>query len=529
MARRKTPLRAVPDVTVPDETVPDHHVAVVGAGFAGMGAAIMLQKAGIEDVVILERKGEVGGTWRDNTYPGVAVDIPSFTYSYVFEPNASWSRAFAPGHELKQYAEHCADRYRLRDKIRFHADVTSARFDEADHVWRLSLAGGDHVTARFLLSCHGSLITPKPPEIPGLEDFEGHVISTMDWDHDHDLTGERVAVIGTGASGLQVIPAIAPTVGSLTVYQRTPIWVLPKVNPRIPGPARAALGTVPFAHRALRFGTSAATEVIALSGIYNRQAPYAVKGLEQVCRAFLRAQVPDPELREKLTPSYGFACKRPSFSNSYYRAFLRDNVELVTDGIERITATGIRTRDGVERPIDTLVLATGFKVFDVPYDLYGTEGLTLNEHWVKDRKQTYEGTSVRGWPNLFLCPGPYGVAGPSLFTAWELCTRHAVQVVREADRQRATRVEISAAAQEHWLERMRAKVGDTIFVNPSCAGSNSYYVDAHGDAPFLRPTSTLHAWWHQRRVVHDDYEYAAAAPAAHPGADTRRRLIAGGH
>lgn len=509
-------------------TVADHEVAIIGAGFAGLGAAIMLQKAGIDDFVILERKDAVGGTWRDNTYPGVAVDIPSFTYSYVFEPNASWSRAFAPGHELKQYAERCTDKHGLRDKIQFQADVATAGFDEANHLWRLALTGGREVTARFLLSCHGSLITPKPPEIPGLDDFRGHVIYTMAWDHDHDLAGKRVAVIGTGASGLQVIPAIAPSVGSLTVYQRTPIWVLPKVNPPIPGPARAALRTVPLTHRALRIGTSAATEALALSAIYNRQAPFATKGLERLCRAFLRAQVPEPALREKLTPKYGFGCKRPSFSNTYYRAFLRDNVELVTESIERITPTGIRTSDGREREIDTLVLATGFKVFDVPFDLQGTDGLTLNEHWEKNRKQTYEGTAVHGWPNLFLCPGPYGVAGPSLFTSWELCTRHAVQVIREVRRRQATRVEVSAAAQERWLEHMRSKVDDTVFLDASCAGSNSYYVDTHGDAPFVRPTSTLHAWWHQRRVAHDDYEYAAGPPLTHLGAESRRRLVAGG-
>ena len=266
MPRRKTVLA----------TVPDHEVVIVGAGFAGLGAAIALKRAGIEDIAILERADEVGGTWRDNTYPGVAVDIPSFTYSYAFEPNARWSRAFAPGHELFEYAVSCADKHDLRRHLRLRTEVVSARFDEAHHLWRLTLASGREVTGRFLFSCHGSLVTPKPPEIPGLEDFKGHIVSTMAWDKEHDLAGERVAVIGTGASGLQVIPSIAPVVGSLTVFQRTPIWVMPKINPPVPSPVRSFLGAAPLAQRILRVGTSAATEALALSAIYHRQAPYGV-------------------------------------------------------------------------------------------------------------------------------------------------------------------------------------------------------------------------------------------------------------
>ncbi|WP_067589194.1 flavin-containing monooxygenase [Nocardia terpenica] len=306
-------------------------VIIIGAGFSGMAAAIKLKRAGIDDFVILERAHEVGGTWRDNTYPGVAVDIPSFTYSYHFEPNAGWSHAFAPGAELFDYAKHCAEKYGLRPHVRFDSEVACARFDEQAHLWRVTSTGGTTVTGRFLISCHGSLITPQRPAIPGLDNFAGHTVYTMRWDHDHDLAGRRVAVIGTGASALQVIPSIADRVSALHVYQRTPIWVLPKVNPRMDGLPRAVLEHVPLAQRSIRWAASIGSEaLLTLGAVYYRDAPFIVDGIERLARAFLRSQVPDPDLREKLTPTYGFGCKRPSFSNTYYRTFLRDNVELIT-------------------------------------------------------------------------------------------------------------------------------------------------------------------------------------------------------
>lgn len=494
------------DSSIP--TVPDHEVVIVGAGFAGMSAAIKLKKAGIRDFVILERDDEVGGVWQHNTYPGVAVDIPSFTYSYHFEPNPNWSRVFAPGEELRQYARDTADKYGLRSHLRFNSEVTSARFDEDAHLWRLDLADGQTLTARFLFSCHGCLNTPNQPQIPGLEEFGGHTIYTMRWDHDYDLRGKRVAIIGTGASALQVIPEIAPQVASLQVYQRTPIWVMPKVNPKVPGLVRGALGTLPLAQKSLRWAANGGSELLlTLGGLYYKEMPFIVDSVEKMCRAFLRAQVPDPVLREKLTPKYAFGCKRPSFSNTYYKTFLRENVELVTDGIETVTPTGIRTVDGAEREIDTLILATGFKVFDVPYDLYGTDGVTLNDLWHDQRKHSYEGTTVHGYPNMFLGTGPYGVTGSSVFASFDLCLDHAVRVVTAARKRGATRVEVKTAAQARFLAAMRSRVPHTLFLNPLCAGSNTYYIDEHGDSPFLRPTAGLHAWWAQRTFDLDDYSF----------------------
>lgn len=517
----------------PHVAEPVHGVVIIGAGFGGMAAAIKLRKAGIDDFVILERAAEVGGVWRDNTYPGVAVDIPSFTYSYHFEPNPEWSRTYAPGSELLAYAKACAEKYDLRPRIRFESEVMSARFDEDDHVWRLDLATGETVVGRYVFSCHGAFATGQRPDLAGLDDFTGPAIYTMDWDHSQDLVGKRVAVIGTGASALQVIPAIAPDVAELTVFQRTPIWVLPRPDSEVGPVSRWTLERVPLAQKSGRLATSVLSEsFVTFGAVYNKQLPFVVKGVEQMCLAFLRSQVPAGELRDKLTPHYGFGCKRPSFSNTYYPTFLRDNVELVTDGIERITPTGVRTANGVDHEFDVLVMATGFKVYDVPYALYGTDGRTLNEVWDVDRMEAYEGATVHGYPNLFLNPAPYGVTGPSLFTTFDLCSTHAVRVIEAARERRATRVEVSAEAQDRFMAKMHRKVRNTMFLSPACAGISTYYIDKHGDAPFLRPTSGPMAWLAQKRFPVDDYQYAIgtdttkSVPAHHsadPGVPPRPR------
>ncbi|WP_167333435.1 flavin-containing monooxygenase, partial [Nocardia concava] len=302
---------------LPEIPRPDHEVAIVGAGFAGMGAAIKLAEIGIEDFVIIERREDVGGTWRDNTYPGVGVDIPSFTYSYHFDQNPYWSRVFAPGAELMKYASDIADRYGLRDRLRLNTSVELAEFDEERHLWELTLGNGDTLTARFLISCHGVLVTPVQPDIPGLDSFRGKILRSASWDHSYDYTGKRVAVIGTGASALQIIPAIAERTARVDVYQRTPIWVIPKIDPRIPRAVQWAFARVPLAQRTVRTATTAISDgVVILAAVYNKQLPFLAQAMAAVCRLQLRIQVRDARTRRKLTPQYGFGCKRPSFSNT---------------------------------------------------------------------------------------------------------------------------------------------------------------------------------------------------------------------
>jgi cation diffusion facilitator CzcD-associated flavoprotein CzcO len=469
-----------------------HHVIIVGAGFGGLGAGIKLSAKGIDDFVILDRGDEVGGTSRENTYPGVEADIPAVHYSYGHQPNARWSSAFAPGGELFAYAREVADRFELRQKIRFGTEVVSAAYDEDAREWTVEAADGSRFVARFVISCHGALSIPSRPEIPGIDDFEGKMMATQRWDHSYSVAGKRVAVIGTGASALQVIPTIAPETAHLTVYQRTPIWVMPKVNFAIPGALQKVFETVPLSQRIVRSivsSTTAVAETVAVT--HNKRLPYVTKAVAELAKAYLRSQVKDPELREKLTPTYGFGCKRPSMSNTYFSAFERDDVTLETAGIERITPTGIRTVDGNEVELDTIVLATGFKIFGLSYRIAGVGGTDLETQWDAERMASYEGVAVPGFPNFFLAPGPYGVIGFSWFDTIEICVSHAVDMIAKADADGVTRIEADADATAKFVKKMRKRVEHTVLMSPSCNNSNTYYLNKHGDAPYLRPETIV--------------------------------------
>jgi cation diffusion facilitator CzcD-associated flavoprotein CzcO len=495
-----------PDISV------DHEVVVIGAGFSGIGAAIKLDQAGFRDFVVLEEADGVGGAWHWNTYPGIAVDIPSFSYQFSFEKRSDWSRVYAPGRELKAYAEHCVDKYRVRDRIRLNTKVLGAHFDQDASVWHIDTAGGERVSARFVIGATGVFSQPKLPEIAGVETFAGPTMHTARWDHSIDLRGKRVAVIGTGASAIQVIPAIAPEVGQLTVFQRTPIWCLPKLDAPLSRRARASLRWIPGAKLAARWASQAFVEAtFVLAAHFAGTFPGLRARGEAAAHKMLR-EVSDPEVREKLTPRYSLGCKRPSFSNEYIPAFNRENVRLETAAIETITPRGVRTADGVEHPIDVLVLATGFKVFDTgnmpPFEMRGVGGVGLEEWWDANRLQAYEGVSVPGFPNWFAILGPYGFNGQSYFGLIETQMRHIVRCLKRARHERATRVEITPEANRRYFESVLARRPNQIFFQGSCASSNSYYFDKHGDAPF-RPSLTLEAAWRSARFDLDDYAFAA--------------------
>ena len=487
-----------------------YDVVIVGAGFSGIGAAIQLDKAGFSDLLIVEDGDGVGGAWHWNTYPGVGVDIPSFSYQFSFEKHGDWSRVYAPGAELKAYAEHCTDKYRLRDRIRFNTRITGARFDDDDHHWTLSTSAGDQITARNVIGATGVLTQPKLPEIEGVQSFAGPMLHTARWDHDVDLRGKRVAIIGTGASAVQVVPTIAPDAEQLVVFQRTPIWCLPKPDARLAWPLRTAL-RIPGANTVARWVSEAFVEAnFPIAAHFYGVLPLADGG-ERIGKALLRRQVKDPRVREKLTPEYGLGCKRPSFSNQYLKTFNRANVLLETAGIEAITPTGVRTRDGVEHKVDVLILATGFKVFEKgnmpPFPIAGADGLDLEAWWDENRYQAYQGVSVPGFPNLFLMLGPYGFNGASYFNLIESQSRHIVRALQEARHRSSTRVEITAEANDAYFRRMLGRRPRQVFFRDACAEANSYYFDAHGDVP-LRPALTLETKWEAARYDLNDYTYA---------------------
>jgi cation diffusion facilitator CzcD-associated flavoprotein CzcO len=322
---------------------PDVEVVIVGAGFSGIGAAIALRGAGVDDVLLVEEADGFGGTWFWNRYPGIAVDIPSFSYQFSFEQRTSWTRSYAHGDELRAYAEDCARKHGLRERTRFGTRVTAAAYDEEDALWRLRTSAGDELRARFVVDATGVLTVPKPPDIPGLADFGGTTVHTARWDEGLDLRGRRVAVIGTGASAVQLVPAIADEVEHLTVFQRTPIWCLPKLDVPLPGPLHAALDRVPGAKRLLRLASQAFVELsFPLTAHYHRPLHLA-RAFEALARRYVRQEVADPGLRAKLTPRYALGCKRPSFHNEYLGTFSREDVTLETDPIARITPTGIET------------------------------------------------------------------------------------------------------------------------------------------------------------------------------------------
>jgi cation diffusion facilitator CzcD-associated flavoprotein CzcO len=497
----------------------DHEVVIIGAGLGGIGMAIALKRAGVHDFAVLERAGDIGGTWRANTYPGVAVDVPSFSYQFSFEKNPRWSRVFAKGAEVKAYIDHCADKYGVRPHVRLHTEVRRREWDEHAHLWRLQLQDGTQLSARFVISAIGAFVEPRDPRIPGLDDFAGTVIRSQEWDHATDLAGKRVAVVGTGASAVQIIPHIARRAARLHVFQRRPIWLFAKPDGRIPPIAQKLLATVPGAQAAIHLLMSAVLEwFIVATVVHGQRMPLLTKIPELGCRAFLRSQVKDPDLRHRLTPQYGFGCKRPGMSNTYYRAFTKPSTELVTDPIDRITTDGIRTKDGREREIDVLVLATGFVMSTDPEahrraPVVGRNGTHLADTMEKESLTTYEGVSTPGLPNAFSIFGPYSWTGASWHVMVETQASHVVRVLGEARRRRATAVEVRPEAVARFMAFVRGRTRNALPLSARCDSAGTYYRDHHGEVTLLRPTSSLQAVLASRRFPLDDYEYRSLTAA----------------
>ena len=475
--------------------IPQYEVAIIGAGFGGMGIAIKLQEMGIDNIVILDRASDLGGTWHINTYPGLTVDIPSLTYSYSFEPNPNWSRFYAPGAELKKYANSVADKYKLRQYMHFNTNIKHTEYDEQNHLWTIKSEKGESFTARLLVIATGYLSQPNYPNIQGLENFKGKVIHTAAWDHDYDLQNKTAAVIGTGATAVQMIPEVAKKLKQLYVHQRTPVWALPKLDGKVPRALKALYAALPLSQKAARLANSGLLEMIMVTGaLHSKQLPFLNKGIEQFAKAHLYSQVKDKALRKKLLPSYTFGCKRPTFTNAFYPAMTRDNVDLITDGIDHIGADYIATVDGKQRKIDTLLLATGFKVWDKgaapAFPIHGKNGLELGEFWNTERFQAYEGISIPHFPNLFYLPAPFSFTGLSYFSSIEGHMKHIERCVSEMKKQNATSVEVKTEANDAFLEDMRSRMSSTVFMSGNCGSSNSYYFNQHGEALFLRPTPT---------------------------------------
>jgi cation diffusion facilitator CzcD-associated flavoprotein CzcO len=487
----------------------DHLDAViVGTGFGGIGAAIQLKRLGYEDILILDREPDLGGTWHVNRYPGLAVDIPSTTYSYWFEPNPYWSRLFAPGAELKRYAERVADKYDVRRHMRFNTTVEGARWDEDAQKWRVALASGETLTTRFLITATGFLSQPHTPDIPGIETFEGKVIHTTAWD-DYDFEGRRVGMIGTGATAVQLVPELAAKVADLTVYQRTAIHVVPKIDFAIPVWLQQVFARVPLVQRAFRLVTDTFFELMTVTGVLHyrqfRRLNIAAADLAKINRFI---SVRDKELRRKLTPDYDFGCKRPTWSNDYYRTFTEPHVHLETNSIERIEPDGIVTGEGHKTVIDTLVLATGFDLWDANFpaiEVIGRHGRNLGKWWRENRFQAYQGVSIPYFPNYLSLASPFAFSGLSFFNTMEYQMRHMNRLFGAVKRSGATTFEITEEANTRFLDRMTKLLDSSVFYAGDCAASRSYYFNHSGEATLLRPTSTRSAVREGSRFPLSDY------------------------
>lgn len=491
---------------------PEFEVAIVGCGFGGMGAAIQLRRMGIESILMMDREEDLGGTWHVNRYPGLAVDIASFTYSYSFEPNPYWSHMYARGAELKEYANHVADKYDLRRHMRFGVSVSKAHFDEEGNFWTLYPEDKDPITARILVLATGFLSQPHKPNIEGIERFKGKVIHTADWDEAYDLTDKRVAVIGTGATAVQLIPTIAPKLKQLDVYQRTPIWVTPKVDAPIPTVVQKIFAKLPVTQKGARLISSGILETIMVAGVlHNEKLPLLTNTMERVCKAHMARVIKDEALREKLTPTYSFGCKRPTFSNTYYPTFNRDNVELVTDSIAHIEENAIVTADGERREIDTLVLATGFDLWEEnfpAFEVVGRKQRNLGEWWRAQGFKAYQGVAIPGFPNLFSLASPYAYNGLSFFSTIEGQMKHINRCLGEMIGREAATFEVTEDANDAFVAEMKEKVQKSLFIHGQCGGSNSYYYNQHGEATLLRPTSTISGMLAQQHFPIDAYRFA---------------------
>lgn len=481
---------------------PDLPIAIIGAGFAGIGMAIRLKQAGIQSFTILERAGEIGGTWRDNTYPGAACDVPSHVYSLSFEPNPSWSHRFSPAGEIQQYLLGLVDKWRLRDHLRLGTEIVAARFDEERGTWALTTGDDETVTARVVVSGVGGLVDPADPDIKGVQTFAGEIFHTARWNHDFDMTGKRVAVIGTGASAVQVVPSIAPQVARLCVFQRTPAWVVPKHDLRYSEAARRRYARFPALLHASRLFKYWMSELFGPMVFLD--APRLSAVAERMSLRHLHAQVSDPALREKLRPHFQFGCKRILISDDYWASFERGNVDLVTEPIEEIRPEGIETKDGALHEVDAIVLATGFALglARAPFPVVGRGGRTLDDAW-RDGAVAYKGMTVSGIPNWFILMGPNtGPGHTSVLVYTETQIAHALQAIRAIQREGLKLVDVRQDAQDRYNARIQGRMKHMVW----SSGCNSWYLSPDGSNHALYPGFAAEYVVRAHHFKRSDYE-----------------------
>src|SRR5689334_11008013 len=483
---------------------------IIGSGFSGLGMAIALQQQNV-DFVILEKADDIGGTWRDNTYPGCACDIPSHMYSFSFEPKPDWTHMWSFQPEIQQYLQGVTDKYGLRRYIQFNSHVDRAHWDDDEKRWHVYTKDGREFVAQFLISGAGGLHIPLIPDFEGLSDYEGVVFHSAQWDHSVDLAGKRVAVIGTGASAIQIVPEIVKDVGALQLYQRTPAWVMPRPNNPIPPWMQRTFTNVPGTRAAMRAGIYWIHEAV---GFAMTKQPRLLKLGELMGKANIRRSVKDPELRRKLTPNYRAGCKRILNSDTYYRGIADPKTEVITDRIGGFTKTGIVTEDGTERDVDVVVCATGFHVTDsyTYVDIKGRNGEDLVDRWNREGIAALRGITIADMPNLFFLLGPNTALGHnSVVFMIESQIHYVADAIATCDKLGAQALAPTRAAQDRFNDELQAKLTESVWNSGGCS---SWYLDEHGKNTVLWGGYTWQYWRATRGVKPAEYQFYGVGQGA---------------
>lgn len=477
-------------------------VAIIGAGFGGLCMGIKLLEQGNRNFVIVEKAGEVGGTWRDNSYPGAECDVQSHMYSYSFAGKPDWSQRYPGWQEIQQYILDTTDQYGLRPYLQFNTEVQGAHFDAKTARWTIATNNGELVAKHAVLAS-GPLHVPAIPQIKGMEKFQGKVFHSAQWDHSYDLKGKHVVSIGTGGSAIQYCPEIAPEVQQLSVFQRTPAWVIPRDTRKYPEFEKKLYGAVPALRKLHRIRLYWTNE----SRVWPIFNPAIAKTLQKLAKAFIRYQVKDPVLAEKLTPDYTIGCKRVLISNKWYPMFNRPNVELVTEGIQEVREHSIVTRDGVERPADCIILGTGFivdpRIYMKDFPCTGLPGHDLNVDW-KDGAEAYYGVNVTGFPNLYQLVGPNTALGHNSIIFMIECQVHYIlEQLRLLKEKGADYIDVKPAAQREFNENIQRNLKGTVW----SSGCQSWYQQEGGKNFTIWPFSTWKYWLRTRQVREEHFDF----------------------
>lgn len=483
-------------------------VLIIGAGFGGLCMGIKLKEQGNDNFLILEKGHDVGGTWRDNNYPGCACDVQSHMYSYSFETKPDWTRRYAPWNEIQQYILDTTEKYNIRPYCRFGQEVDSAVFDEKRGTWSVTTKKGDRFICQHVVLASGPLHVPNTPNIKGLDKFEGKIFHSAQWEHDYDLSNKNVVSIGTGGSAIQYCPEIAPKVKQLYVMQRSPAWVIPRDERRYSGIEKSLFDKIPLLRTAHRYRLYWTNE----SRVWPIFNPPLAKAAQKLAQAFIKLQVKDKAVAQKLTPDYVLGCKRILISNKYYPMFNRQNVELVTDGIKEVKANSVVTSDGVERPADCIILGTGFvvdpRIYMKDFEVRGIGGRRLQDDW-KDNVECYLGTSAPGYPNLWQLVGPNaGLGHNSIIFMIESQVHYILEALKTLDRKKKNFMDVKPEVSREFNDKLQEKIKTTVWGT----GCQSWYTDAQGRNFTLWPKSTWRFWLETRRLNPGDYNFYATQP-----------------